>query len=129
MGDNIYLIGEQTEGKNVGSITISDSRFNYRLHPIVCQLYNKNNESNYVNGFSPYERPRREGDVGKEMYELGNINDYLLFITMQYVLFGQAVSENNIRAAFVSDKTPIYCSLDNKRINGVMIPTLTEEGN
>lgn len=129
LGDNIYLIGEQTEGKNVGSITISDSRFNYRLHPIVCQLYNKNNESNYVNGFSPYERPRREGDVGKEMYELGNINDYLLFITMQYVLFGQAVSENNIRAAFVSDKTPIYCSLDNKRINGVMIPTLTEEGN
>lgn len=122
LGDNIYLIGAQTEGKNVGSITISDTHFDYKLHPIVCQLYNKNNESDYTNGFSPIDKERREGDAGKEMFELGNINDYLLFITMQYVLFGQVLSENNTKAASVPDWTPVYSSLDSKQVNSVIIP-------
>lgn len=127
MGDNIILVGEQTEGKNVGSITITDSRYNYKLHPIVCQLYNKNNESDYIDGFSPVERERREGDNGKEMHELGNIDDYLLFITMQYVLFGQVLSETNLRAGSGSDRIPLYCSLDSKQVNGVIIPQSIEE--
>lgn len=129
MGDNIILVGEQTEGKNVGSITITDSRYNYKLHPIVCQLYNKNNESDYTNGFSPVEKERREGDNDKELHELGNIDDYLLFITMQYVLFGQVISETNTKAVSDSDRTPIYSSLDSKRVNGVIIPQSTEKSN
>lgn len=122
MGDNIILVGMQTEGKNVGSITIQDSRYDYKLHPIVCQLYNKNNETDYTNGFSPVERERKEGDIGHELHELGDINDYLLFITMQYVLFGQVISEVNSKATPDSNRVSLYCSLESKQVNGVILP-------
>lgn len=128
MGDNIYLIGQQTEGKNVGSISITDSRFNYTLHPIVCQLYNKNNESDYVNGFAPdYET--REGDEGKDPDELGNLNDYLLNVTMQFVLFGNPAPRSGTKAVSHENRTPVYCSLDRKQLNGVIIPQQTGDNN
>lgn len=127
MGDNIILVGEQTEGKNVGSISIKDTRYNYTLHPIVTQLYNKNNESDYTNGFTPVERERGEGYKGAEMHELGNPDDYLLFITLQYVLFGQVLSEVNSKSDSDPVRIPVYSSLDEKRFNGVVIPWSEEE--
>ena len=53
----VYLIGEHTYGKNVGSFTITDSksRWSFGLQPITFKLANAKDESNYgtVNGFLP----------------------------------------------------------------------------
>lgn len=52
---DVYLIGTQTEGKNVGSIEISSSTYGITLHPIYSQAFNKNKESDYSKGFTPDE--------------------------------------------------------------------------
>ena len=52
---DVYLIGTQTEGKNVGSIEIPSSTYGITLHPIYSQAFNKNKESDYSKGFIPDE--------------------------------------------------------------------------
>lgn len=55
----VILIGDNTYGKNVGSITIDDDqdpkRWNWGMQPIVLKTVNSNNESNYgtKEGFVP----------------------------------------------------------------------------
>lgn len=53
----VILIGDNTYGKNVGSISISDSkkRWNWGMQPIVLKTYNSKGESDYGTelGFEP----------------------------------------------------------------------------
>jgi C-terminal processing protease CtpA/Prc len=60
---DVVLIGDTTYGKNVGSFTIYDSpdfsdeninpNHKSAIQPISFQVFNKNDESNYANGFAP----------------------------------------------------------------------------
>ncbi|MGI9532502.1 S41 family peptidase [Lutimonas sp.] len=63
---SVKLIGTQTEGKNVGSITLYDTpetdflgqnnanpNHKYAMQPICIQVFNKNGESDYIQGFAP----------------------------------------------------------------------------
>lgn len=74
---DVFLIGEVTTGKNVGSIPIQDEdnpSNSYGLLPIVTQSFNSNDESDYSNGFNPNitvdeatERLRPFGDVTEQL--------------------------------------------------------------
>jgi len=53
---NVVIIGEQTTGKNVGSIAIEDNENpdnDYGLLPIVIKIANKDGFSDYADGFTP----------------------------------------------------------------------------
>ena len=63
---DVIVVGDTTYGKNVGSITlydapsteytdesVADSSHKHALQPIVFQIFNKNNQSDYTNGFEP----------------------------------------------------------------------------
>ena len=79
---SVKVIGTTTYGKNVGSITLYDSpdsqytneqtansSHKNAMQPIVFQIYNKNNESDYTQGFTP--------DIEvKEWYYWNNILPY-----------------------------------------------------
>jgi carboxyl-terminal processing protease len=52
----VFIIGDTTVGKNVGSISIyeeNDRRNKWGMQPIIVKSYNKNNESDYDEGFIP----------------------------------------------------------------------------
>jgi C-terminal processing protease CtpA/Prc len=51
----VILIGENTNGKNVGSKTYADKRWKFGLQPIIFLINNSNGESNYgsKSGFTP----------------------------------------------------------------------------
>lgn len=52
----VFLIGDTTYGKNVGSITLHDDKDTsnrWGLQPIVVKVYNSLNQSDYGNGFAP----------------------------------------------------------------------------
>lgn len=118
MGNNIILIGEQTEGKNVGSVTIQEPARKYILHPIVCRIYNKSNQSDYANGFPPNYSVREEGDY---MEELGDTNEYLLNIALQHVLFGDIAPGNKAKAVSKSRFVAVSKPSDHKT-NAILIP-------
>ena len=50
---NVILVGEVTEGKNVGSFSYTNEDGTYTIHPIACKVYNKDRWSGYENGFDP----------------------------------------------------------------------------
>ena len=74
---DVFLIGDVTYGKNVGSIAIEDEENpenNYGLLPIVTQSFNSLDQSDYSTGFVPNitvqegtERLRALGDVNEIM--------------------------------------------------------------
>ena len=76
--ENITLIGTQTEGKNVGSLTIGiDSDYGYLLHPITFYVFNKERKADYANGF-PADIEIEELIVGETLYPFGNERDAML---------------------------------------------------
>lgn len=82
----VILIGETTEGKNVGSITFTDKKYNWELHPIVCRIYNANDESDYVNGFLPDYEITGNNRALKKPTPLGDTyNDLALKMALQCI--------------------------------------------
>ncbi|TVZ09443.1 C-terminal processing protease CtpA/Prc [Cellulophaga sp. RHA_52] len=91
---NVKVIGEKTTGKNEGSITVVDAPGNSNtepytdldnrstkhtvgMQPIVFQIYNANNESDYTNGFVP-DVEVKEYEYYKNIKPFGDTNEVLL---------------------------------------------------
>lgn len=76
----VKLIGTATYGKYVGSISITDKtaakRIKWGMQPIVFKSYNKNNESDFYNGFAPTTEILEYTNV--EWKPLGDTNETLL---------------------------------------------------
>jgi carboxyl-terminal processing protease len=74
---DVYLIGDVTTGKNVGSIPFEDeenTQNTYGILPIVSQSFNSLDQSDYTTGFQPNivakessERLRPFGDINEQL--------------------------------------------------------------
>ncbi|MCX2743197.1 S41 family peptidase [Mangrovivirga sp. M17] len=72
---NVVIIGESTVGKNVGSIPIQDENSSYGMLPIVFQIFNANNQSDYEQGFTP---DFEVDEFASRMVQFGSLDDPLL---------------------------------------------------
>ena len=73
----VILIGTTTEGKNVGSEKIENSKYPWVLHPIVCKLHNSEDFSEYSSGFTPDFTINETSDMSKFL-PFGDTNEALL---------------------------------------------------
>lgn len=93
-GEDLIVIGETTVGKNVGGVEITDSRYEWEVHPITVRIYDRDKVSGYETGIVPelpelaeatYDRP----DIGA----LGDAeNDPLLRRALARLAGGEAAS-------------------------------------
>ncbi|MDR1644761.1 MAG: PDZ domain-containing protein [Tannerellaceae bacterium] len=111
----VILVGEQTEGKNVGSVTFDD--YDWELHPIVSRLSNKNDFSDYEDGFSPDLLCDEYKEI-KTYYDLGDEREYMLRATLEYITGSGSAS---FRSSGQPSLIPLYNSLDRKKTNGVQL--------
>lgn len=51
--EEVFIVGQRTVGKNVGSQSFPNEELMIALNPIVCQIFNSQKKSDYANGFSP----------------------------------------------------------------------------
>jgi carboxyl-terminal processing protease len=75
---DVFLIGNVTYGKNVGSITLydkDDATNSWGLQPIVVKVYNSLDQSDYSSGFTPNVLNK---DNSIYLYPLGDPNESLL---------------------------------------------------
>ncbi len=75
---DVYLIGEVTTGKNVGSIPFEDeenAQNTYGILPIVSQSFNSLDKSDYTTGFQPNLVARESSE---RLRPFGDINEQLL---------------------------------------------------
>lgn len=74
----VFLIGDVTVGKNVGSIVIKDSknRFVQGMMPIVLKTFNSAGQSNYTAGFTPNVSVKE--NISVPLYAFGDLRESLL---------------------------------------------------
>lgn len=75
---DVYLIGDVTTGKNVGSIPFQDEeneQNNYGILPIVSQSFNSLDQSDYTEGFAPDISSKESQE---RLLPFGDINELLL---------------------------------------------------
>ncbi len=107
---DVFLIGNTTYGKNVGSISLyeeNDPKNTWGLQPIVVKVYNSQDESDYSTGFVP---DVLQEDNNEFIYPLGDPREALL---------GQAIGQITGTATSsrqqMSGRTAVGYSLDLKR--------------
>lgn len=84
---NVCLVGVQTVGKNVAASQIN-SPYDFIIFPITATVYNKNNESDYANGFTPdYAIDEAQFAI---WYELGDTQEVLLKNALSLIETGVA---------------------------------------
>lgn len=134
---NVILIGEQTEGKNVGSNAYKSKDGLWEMHPITCQIYNSKDNSDYENGFSPkrngYDFEMDEAFVPDSkpntvrlipVYPLGDPQERLLYAAMS-IIDGTYIAWNHraagARSSEITYEKSTIRSIDRKATNGVII--------
>jgi len=83
---DVFLVGGLTFGKNVGSFPIEDEENTankYGLLPIVFKSFNKNDQSDYSNGF----QPNIQGNELSQptLLPFGDTNEFLLKLTLEQI--------------------------------------------
>jgi C-terminal processing protease CtpA/Prc len=82
---DVFLIGDVTYGKNVGSISLydeDDPRNTWGMQPIVVKVYNSLNQSDYSNGFIPDIENK---DNKLFIYPLGDPREELLSQALEQI--------------------------------------------
>ncbi|KAA6344969.1 hypothetical protein EZS27_007433 [termite gut metagenome] len=120
---NVILIGTQTEGKNVGSITFKDDKYSWELQPIVCKIYNSEKKSDYANGFTPdYMIEENKGTNLDRFLNLGNPNELLLNAALNIINETyQKEGQETVSRLSPLEMIPIHCSLERRATNGVIV--------
>ena len=111
---DVITIGETTTGKNEGSITVVDapkgdadepftdlnnrsSAHTIGMQPIVFQIFNKNDQNDYDDGFVPKEEVL-EWHFYKNILPFGDTNEALLRATLDDMLGGSGGKHEGLKA-------------------------------
>lgn len=106
----VFLIGDTTYGKNVGSISLfeeNDAKNMWGMQPIVVKVYNSDDQSEYSNGFVPDVTHR---DNSLYLYPLGDPREALLSQAI-----GQIIGTASLAREVEGGRTLMGHSLDFKR--------------
>lgn len=114
---DIYLVGNTTVGKNVGSISIydeEDPNNKWGLQPIVVKLFNSQNQSDYSQGFAPQIM---NADNSLYTYPLGDPRESMLNNALVQITGLGSISRtaDTQRAGDL-----LFHSLDTKKRTGVL---------
>lgn len=108
---DVFLIGDKTYGKNVGSISLfeeDDPKNLWGLQPIVVKVYNSLGQSDYSTGFTPDVLHK---DNGIMLYPLGDPREALLSQAVAQIT-GTATTAREGKG---ETRKPVAHSLDFKR--------------
>lgn len=121
--NNIILIGETTEGKNVGSLHYSDKKYEWAIQPIVMRITNKEGASNdYSAGLVPdYPLSEFVRENNNQLLTLGDPNEYMLSYALG-IIEGAAPASRAVSSKQESKCMPVYRSTERHSTNGVLLP-------
>jgi C-terminal processing protease CtpA/Prc len=107
----VFLIGDVTYGKNVGSISLydkDDSKNTWGMQPIVVKVYNSLDQSDYSQGFAP-DIEDKDNDL--YIYPLGDLREGLLSRAVEEITGVPSPGRKGI----TEKKKIVGHSLDSKR--------------
>lgn len=121
---DVIQVGDTTEGKNLGSVTIEHAKQDWVLHPIVAKIANARGEGDYWNGIVPtpgciFEELRNGNALG----ELGTKDDYMIKMALIHMgAMSEDVATKQTRVLeSIHDLKLDFSSLERKSISSVRI--------
>lgn len=90
--ENVILIGERTEGKNVAMTAFRNETYGITLWPVVAYASNAEDFSDYGDGFEPTHELKERNIV--DWYPLGDIREYLLKNAISLITTG-SIADNS----------------------------------
>jgi carboxyl-terminal processing protease len=109
---DVFIIGDVTYGKNVGSISLyeeNDPRNKWGMQPIVVKVFNSQNQSDYSEGFTP---DILNEDNSLHLYPLGDTRESLLSAAIEQIT---GTSGGRMRTMQKDSRPVVGHSLDRKR--------------
>ena len=124
---DVFLIGDVTVGKNVGSISIfeeEDPKNTWGMQPIVAKSYNSLNQSDYSNGFEPNILNE---DRHLQIEPIGDTDEALLSEAINHITGGSGARKDKARGAQAENvassadfkRGSYYLVLDEKKLKDV----------
>jgi carboxyl-terminal processing protease len=113
---DVFIIGDRTTGKNVGSVAFEDEKNEknkYGILPIVSQSFNSLDQSDYTNGFAPNVTVRESQE---RLRPLGDVKELLLRTAISQI----TGLPTGARITPLS-RQDVGSTLDNKNRAGTMI--------
>ena len=126
---DVYLIGEKTEGKNVGSINFAKDEYEWALQPIMLRLTSSDVNYDYSSGL-PVDLQCNEFDskqnTGDQFLPLGDEAEFMLSKALGMITGRSRGVASNIEHLDTRSVQPIngkviYNSLDKYQTNGVLV--------
>lgn len=117
---DVFLIGDKTTGKNVGSVAFQDEgnpKNSYGILPIVSRSLNSLDQSDYTNGFPPNVEAKESQE---RLRPFGDVNELLLRKAIQQITGIIPPGERYQQL----DRQEVGSSLDRKIRTGVLIESL-----
>ncbi len=128
----VEVIGEKTEGKNVGSETFTSKDKVWEMHPITSTIFNSKGDSDYVQGIPPnremadtfdYDSKGNIKYIHNDIYDLGDERERLLRVALDIIggaSINNSVSRGSLPTGTTFKRGP-FNSIDRKATNGVII--------
>ena len=110
---SVFLIGDKTTGKNVGSITLRDDkkRHNWGLQPIVAKNFNSEGKSDFTAGFSPNVEVKEL--LAQPVQNLGDTRDLLLNEAL-FQITGTRTMRRGILEPDATDRNTVFSTIERK---------------
>jgi len=119
---DVFLIGDKTTGKNVGSVAFQDEenpKNSYGILPIVSRSFNSLDQSDYTNGFTPAVEAKESEE---RLRPFGDVNELLLRKAIQEIT---GIPPGGRYQKL--DRQEVGSSLERKIRTGVLLESLPED--
>ena len=116
---DVFIIGDKTTGKNVGSVPFEDDKNptnKYGMLPIVSRSFNSLDQSEYTNGFLPNIEAKESSE---RLKPLGDINELLLRKAIEQITGVPSGARYQ-----QLERVDVGSTLDSKVRAGVMVETV-----
>ena len=126
----VFIIGDTTVGKNVGSISLyepNDPRNTWGMQPIITKSFNSLNQSDYSDGFAPDVFNK---DNALELFPLGDAEETLLSIAIAEITGAggrQALPDHKVHSALIGSSADLKRGNFNLLIDDDRIKTIVQK--
>lgn len=120
----VVVVGSTTVGKNVGSITFTNTERQIEMSPIVCKIYNAEMSSDYESGIKADYNVSESSNLGNFL-PFGDINETMLNTALALILNAgsnnEEETENGTTTRTLSDTQLLHSSIERRGENAVRI--------
>lgn len=121
---NVVQIGDVTEGKNVGSVNFSDSKYEWDIQPITMRITSSKTDVDYSDGLQPdyfMDELDKNQNITDELLPFGDVNEFMLNKAIELITGKQPMPKSLLIPEQKQNRLLKNKSIDRHQSNGVLV--------